>query len=319
MELTKDLQRKGNDFAKFLESLSEEEIAEGNRKSLEQTQEEFQRFRDAFAKGNCYLCHKSNLTFSKANPCIHWLLKPKGFKNKDVELIAKKYGYFQIQSLLRWYANEEAFARNINNLEDEGAGKLFEVTIKYIQHLEWSFSCSESDYQGHRGTANGNFPHYHFQMRVDKRPFINFNRNHMPFSEMDVINIEAMRANPGKIKQRFSFGEGIAETFNSEVVHEVLNSVSSTDNEDEAAYSIDSLVMADDGSSISGEDLYKIIQEAKENGVTIASLLHKLPNTSTEIIVGPGPGVVEQAPRSSRKKAHNKSLQKDASKAGASE
>ena len=143
-ELTADLKSEGKDFAKFLEGFSEEQIAEGNKKSHEQTQEEYQRFKDAFSDGACYLCGKPNLTFSKNNPCIHWLLKPKGFKNKSVELIAEKYGFFQIQSLLRWYANEESFARNINDLKDEGTGKLFEVTIKY-EHLEWSFSCSESD------------------------------------------------------------------------------------------------------------------------------------------------------------------------------
>lgn len=305
MQLARDLHSDGKSFAKFLENLSEEEIAKGNRKSLELALEEFQRFKNAFVKGNCYLCNKHNQTFSKANPCIHWLLKPKGFKNKDVELIANKYGYFQIQSLLRWYANEDAFARNINDLKEEGTGKLFEVTIKY-KHLEWSFSCSESDYQGHQGSIKGDFPHYHFQMRVDKRPFVNFNRNHMPFSEMDVINIEAMRASPEKVKQHYTFGNGISETFNSEVIHEVLNNVSAAENEDEAMYSIDSYVTADEGSSIRGEDLYKIIQEAKSKGVTVASLLHKLPNSSTEVIVGPGPGVVEQATRPSRKNADNR-------------
>ena len=304
--MTNNLKKKGNDFAKFLQNLSKEEIAEGNRKSHEQAQAEYQRFKDAFAKGDCCLCGKSIRTFSKANPCIHWLLKPKGFKNKNVELIAQKYGYFQIQSLLRWYANEEAFARNINDLEGEGTGKLFEVTIKY-KNLEWSFSCSETDYQGHVGAAKGSFPHYHFQMRIDKRPFISFNRNHMPFSDMDVVNIEAMRTSPEKIKQRYTFGEGISETFNDKVIEQVLNSVSPTGNEEESAYIIDSLVMADEGSSISGEDFHKITEEAKEKGVTVASLLHKLPNSSTEVIVGPGPGVVEQTPRTGRKKVHNKS------------
>ena len=318
IELAKDLKKEGADYARFLENLSAEKIAEGNRKNHQETIKEYQEFKDAFKKGQCYLCRKSIRTFSKALPCIHWLLKPKGFKNKDIELIAQKFGYFQIQSLLRWYANEEAFARNINDLKDEGTGKLFEATIKY-KNLEWSFSCSESDYQGHAGKAKGSFPHYHFQMRIDKRPFINFNRNHMPFSDMDIVNIEAMRARPDKIKQRYPFGEGISDTLSDETIEQVLNSVSSTENEGEAAYSIDSLVMAHEGSSIRGEDLHNIIEEAKEKGVTVASLLHKLPNSSTEVIIGPGPGVAEQAPRSSRKKAHNKSLQEDASEAGPSE
>ena len=54
--------------------------------------------------------------------------------------------------------------------------------------------------------------------------------------------------------------------------------------------------------TISGNDLYELIQEAKTKNVTIASLMHKLPNAQSKIIVTPGPGVVEQAPRSGRKK-----------------
>jgi hypoxanthine-guanine phosphoribosyltransferase len=59
--------------------------------------------------------------------------------------------------------------------------------------------------------------------------------------------------------------------------------------------------MADEGKTISGDDLYALLQEAKAKGVTIASLMHKLPNARTQVIVSPGPGVVEQAPRGARK------------------
>jgi hypoxanthine-guanine phosphoribosyltransferase len=60
--------------------------------------------------------------------------------------------------------------------------------------------------------------------------------------------------------------------------------------------------MAEEGKTISGDDLYEIIQEAKAKNVTVASLMHKLPNTQTRVFVTPGPGVVEQAPRSGRNK-----------------
>ena len=71
---------------------------------------------------------------------------------------------------------------------------------------------------------------------------------------------------------------------------------------DDAPFSIDSFACAEEGKEIKGEDLYGLIQEAKEKGVTVASLIHKLPNTDTKVIVSPGPGVVEQAPRTPRKK-----------------
>jgi hypoxanthine-guanine phosphoribosyltransferase len=60
--------------------------------------------------------------------------------------------------------------------------------------------------------------------------------------------------------------------------------------------------MAEEGKTISGEDLYQIIKEAKAKGVKVASLIHKLPNSRTQVVITPGPGVVEQAPRARRKK-----------------
>ena len=61
--------------------------------------------------------------------------------------VARRFGFNHMQAFLRWVATEEAFAKNINDLADEGTGKFIELTIKY-KTLEWSFSCSESDYHG---------------------------------------------------------------------------------------------------------------------------------------------------------------------------
>jgi len=300
--LSEILRNKGKSFAEFLAGLSEEERQKGNEAEFLRAQEEHDRFKEAYDSGNCYLCHKPLKSFSKKTPCIHWLLKPKGFKKKDMLSIANNYGVFQIQSLLRWYATEEAFAKNINNLSDEGTGsKIIELTIRY-KNLEWSFSCAESDYLGHQNSSHAKHPHYHFQMRIDKRPFIGFNDFHFPLSESDVINMEAMRSKPDLISERNSFGEGMEEIFTEEVIQEVLNSPTSGDSENEAPFKIDSFAYADEGTRIQGEDLYNIIQEAREKGVTVASLLHKLPNSKTKVMVTPGPGVVEQAPRSRGKK-----------------
>ena len=119
---------------------------------------------------------------------------------------------------------------------------------------------------------------------------------------MDIINIEAMRARPESIMQRFSFGEGMSDTLSDEMVEHIVNTTTPADDEDDAPCKIDSIVIAEEGKTISGEDINAIIQEAKAKGVTIASLLHKLPNASTKVIVTPSPRVVEQAPRTKRKK-----------------
>ena len=300
--MTRDARAKGKDFAKFLESLPEEQRVHGNEVNRRAAEEEYQSFLEHFAKGSCYLCVKPLASFSKKSPCPHWLLKPRGFKKKDFPAIAKRYGYFQIQSFLRWVANRDGFARNINDLPEEGTnGKLFEVTIKY-KSLEWAFSCAESDYEGHAKSQHAKHQHYHFQMRIERRPFIDYTDFHVPFSEKDVIEIEAMRALPEKVKQRYSFGEGMRDILNDDTVEHIVNTTVPGKESDDAHFKLDTIAMAEEGKTISGEDVYQIIQEAKAKGVTVASLMHKLPNARTQVIVTPGPGVVEQAPRSRRKK-----------------
>ena len=292
---------KGRQFAEFLGTLSPEQIAEGNAKSRKNTEDEFRRFNEHFNAGICYLCEKPLASFSKKLPCPHWLLKPKGFKKNDLPAIADRYGFFQIQAFLRWVANHEAFAKNINDLEAEATGtKLFEVTIRW-KNIEWAFSCAESDYQGHATSQHSKHPHYHFQMRLDNRPFINYSDFHLPFSEMDIINVEAMRSNSGRVKQHFSFGEGMNDVLSDDTVEHIVASTVPADDECDATFKLDSIAMAEEGKTINGDDVYALIQEAKAKGVTIASLMHKLPGARTQVIVTPGPGVVEQAPRGGRK------------------
>lgn len=301
--MSDEIKAEGRAYANFLQSLPESERVKGNEEGYRRAEEEFGKFKEAYGKGYCYLCNKPLTSFNKKAPCIHWLLKPKGLKKKDIKLIANVYGYFQIQSYLRWLANQASFARNINDLPEEGTGtKLYEVTITY-RNLEWSFSCAEGDYIGHATSQHGKHPHYHFQMRVDKKPFIDFGDFHVPFSKMDIINIEAMQTLPNLVKQRFSFGEGMKDVLRDDTVEQIINATVSGDDSEEAPFKIDTIAIAEEGKTISGNDLYNIIQEAKAKGVTAASLMHKLPNAQARIIVSPGPGVVEQAPRSGRKKA----------------
>ncbi len=300
--VSEEIQAKGRELAKFLESLPADQRSKDNEAEFRRAEAQHKRFRDSFMSGNCYLCGKPLIAFSKKTPCPHWLLKPKGFKKNDLSAIAEAYGFFQIQSYLRWVANEEGFARNINDLAEEGAGnKLFEVTLKY-KNLEWSFSCAESDYLGHENSQHGKHPHYHFQMRIDKRPFIDYSDCHLPFSKMDVINIEVLRALPSIVKQRFPFGEGMHIILTDENVEHIVNATVPDGVSDKAPFKIETFAIAEEGKTISGDDFYKIIQEAKAKGVTAASLMHKLPNAQTRVVVSPGTGVVEKAPRSGRRK-----------------
>lgn len=285
-----------------LEGMSPGERNKISEENIRQTQAEYTEFLGAFCIGDCYICGKPLSSLSKKAPCIHWLLKPKGFKKNDLPEVAMRFGFFQIQTYLRWVANTQGFAKHINDLPEEGSGtKLIELTIRY-RNLEWSFSCAESDYIGHQTSQHAKHPHYHLQMRVDQRPFINYSDFHVPFVEGDILSIEAKRKLPHIVKHKFPYGEGMAEILNDDTVEALIEQSTSGDAGDDASLHFDTIAMADEGTTIRGEDLYEIIQEAKAKGVTVASLIHKLPNARTRVLVTPGPGVVEQAPRAGRKK-----------------
>ncbi len=89
---------------------------------------------------------------------------------------------------------------------------------------------------------------------------------------------------------------------NDETVDHIVNATVPGRASDEAPFKIDTIAMAEEGKTISGDDLYELIQEAKAKNVTVASLMHKLPNAKARVIVTPGPGVVELALRTGRRK-----------------
>ncbi len=94
----------------------------------------------------------------------------------------------------------------------------------------------------------------------------------------------------------------MSELLNDQTVEMLVNQSVGSSDESAASINLESLVIADEGKTIRGEDLYTLVQEAKAKGVTIASLLHKLPNASSRVLVSPGRGVVEQAERTGVKK-----------------
>jgi len=66
-------------FAKWCRDLPEEEKRQGSLIQLKQAEEDWTVFADCFERGICSICEKPIKTFSIKNPCLHWLLKPKGF------------------------------------------------------------------------------------------------------------------------------------------------------------------------------------------------------------------------------------------------
>jgi hypothetical protein len=300
--------KKGQEFAKFLESLPDDKKFQGNEETIRASNQEYKKFQESFSRNHCYLCNQSLEYFNKESPCLHWLLKQSGakFKKTDFFKVANKFRFFQMQSYLRWVANQDGFARNINDLNSlEKPSQIIEESIRW-RNLEWSFSSSESDYLGHPNTKWGTEPHYHFQMRVDGYPIIKFNHFHIPFHEMDVIEIEATRCIPTLIKRKHTNGEGMADILNENTVEHIVRASESSGNVDEATFNIHSLIVADEGTKLSGDDLANLFEQATKRNVPVASLLDSLPNSKSKVIVYPGPGVAEGFSRDGRSKKKNK-------------
>jgi hypothetical protein len=194
---------------------------------------------------------------------------------------------------------------NINDLADEGTGKLVEATIKY-KNITWSFSCGVNDLSGHEtGQPHSQQPHYHFQMRVDDQPFIRYNDFHAPLSEADVGFLELKRTNPDKVQKRLAGGEGMNELLDeSKLEYAVTMGRSGITDEEakNAPVELDTFIVAEPGKTIKGEDIHNLIEAARREGVTATSKLRQPQDVRVQTFVSPGPGVVHQAPRSGRKR-----------------
>jgi hypothetical protein len=220
-----------------------------------------------------------------------------GFRKKHLPALASEYGMQRTQAYLRWVANEEEFAKNIaDTAEDDGDDVLVATTIRY-QDLEWSFSYTTSDLRGHQNSKHAFTPHFHFQMRVGGRPLINYNQFHLPLSKSEIASLWAIKKSPD-LKSRWLGGESIDDLLSVADPETLVRESMRADDPDTAPIRIQTFLEAAPGTTISGDDLHALITEAKEKGVSIASLMHKLPgNVRAQTVVTPGPGAVDPAPR----------------------
>lgn len=290
-------------MAKVMANLSPEQREKFNDTNGRKAQAEHAAFKKAFGVGNCHSCGDPLTAFDAANPCRHWLLKPEGFRKDHLELLARRHGWQELELYLRWVANEEAFAQNINDLAEEGTGKLVEITLKY-KDLEWSFSCGANDLNGHESeSAASRVPHYHFQMRVGQQAFIRYNDFHLPLSVADAGFLNYVRDHPEPVRRRLFGGAGMTELLDESTLEQLVTFGRSGESEadaERAAIGLDTFIVAEPGKMIKGEDIMQIIQAAKAEGVTFTSKAQELEGVRIQTIVSPGPGVVRQALRTGR-------------------
>jgi hypothetical protein len=250
LPLSIDPKSHGQHYANYLKTLPKSVAAENNRRARERAEKEAVAFTAAFQEGKCSIC-KSDLTSYVADqPCLHWLLKPRGFEKTDLRKVADRFSMAQIELYIRRVANQEAFAKNINDLADEGTGKLVELTANY-KNLEWAISCGKGDYDGHGSNSEeSKRPHYHFQMRIDKKPYIDYADFHIPLHDSDIVTMEAERLAPAYVTRRFAGGEGMSEVFKEEIIERLALEGKRAENEADGIVKFDHLVIADKGTQL---------------------------------------------------------------------
>ncbi len=281
------------DMENFIKGLPQEKINEINKKEIENSKQQYKEFKENFSKGVCYICKLKIDLFDENNSCVHWLLKPKGFKKQHFNLVLQKANYSNIDSYLRWVANQEKVLQNINDLsEEKKESMMFEYIIKY-KNFEWSFSCSKNDFGGHKNRRQGQNSHYHFQMRVNNQPFINFGDFHITLSRYDKYIIRVKRNEIQNITYYDGFGAGMEAFFQNVKPDEILKHAKTTDDFGNATIHTSYIIQAEPGKTISGDDLQDLWDESRRTGKPLWNLLPKLNNTKATAIVSPGDGVPE--------------------------
>lgn len=269
-------------------ALTDDEIEELNKQEQERAAREYEDFRRDLRAGKCYICELPLTSFDETRPCLHWLLRPAGFRKKHFKKLFDTFTYDRIESYLRWYVNAHEPFKNINDLKEEHEGdKVKALTIKH-DNLEWSFDFSKNCVEGKHGDHG---PHYHFQMRVDGHPLHNYGNRHIRLSDYEVWLLDVEQGKVPKLHKGQLYGMGMQATVENIDPEALLNAMRSTDDIDNAAFQVHSLVEADEGQLISGDEIADMYEESKRTGVPIHRLIHKLKGAKKRVIIEPGPGV----------------------------
>ncbi|RQW64987.1 hypothetical protein [Vibrio viridaestus] len=302
-----EIKKLAEEFKAQTENLSEQERMAHYLEQKELYEKEYAEFLAHYKDDNCYLCGKSFNTISSSDPCLHWLLRRCKFRKKDFLKLKEKFDFYQISAFLRWVAHAESGVKNINNLKEESSDrKLFETTIKW-KNIEWTLDCSKNDFNGHEGT-NTDFPHWHFQMRIDGRQFINFNDYHVQFSKDDLLKLTLANDDSSGFLHTFGpGGEGMQEHMDkiAEDPDDFIQNALATDDPDKGVVHMQSIVMAPDG-GIPGEKIDEAMKLARDTGKTLAQCFREVlgndDGVSISTIASPSESVPEIAKRAERKR-----------------
>ncbi|MBT4722812.1 hypothetical protein HN958_04810 [Candidatus Falkowbacteria bacterium] len=267
-----------------------------------QARKDFDELKKALEIEECSFCSQSITCFDEENPCLHWLLwKAPDLKKKHFPQLFEQKGFHNISTYLRWIANCDKSFVNINDLTEESKStNIIDLTIRY-KNLEWSFICSENDKVGHHGTKEGSKPHYHFLMKKDGLVVIKYGY-HFPFTDYDEFYFAMKEGKFDKLRPDDGRAAGIQTILDNTRPEEVIDLMTHSKSDEDALFKTDILIEAEEGHTISGDDIAEMLKERDKTGVPLAKLVDKLKNVKLKKIVSPGPAIPEKSKRSSRGK-----------------
>jgi hypothetical protein len=290
------------------EHLSEKEFKELSDLQEQKDKKHFEELGVQLERGLCSICGKPIKGFNQNTPCLHWLLKPKSIKKADIGNLLSRAGFYRSNIYLRRIANSIDRIQNINDLESEDGSKIVEETISW-KRLRWSFSCSRNDFEGHKNSRLGNEPHFHFALWQDSLPFIRFNDFHINLQEVDTYFLNFLLSDSDGVNIYPYGAEGMNMLFDwgmkEENIDTFLKTHESAENPENAAINKSTLIIADEGETISGEALYQATQKAKEEKTSVAYQIKHSPNfknANITTVIGAGDGVPDLDKRNKRKK-----------------
>lgn len=293
-----------SDFKKFFESIPPEIIEKQNNLILQQQEKEYESFKKYLKNESCYICGSKMNEFNENSFCFHWFTYPIGIKKKHFEKIFKgnlNFGFTNLDAYFRWLANSENFIGNINDLKAETSENSYlETTYKY-KNLQWAFSIGNTDLEGHKNSFNSE-PHYHIEMKVDGRNFINFNDFHLKFTDEDLFKIEVQKQIPENVITTKDFDAGMSFLESEENIELIKEMSEVTEDYENATVNYQSVIIPDKDNPITGEMLQEAMRESAETKKTIGIILsEKLKSAKSTIIISPGDGVPKMSKRSGKK------------------
>lgn len=286
---------------KSIYEMDDDEIEVFNKENMEENRKDYEAFKKDLEQGICWLCKKEFTYCDLRYPCQHWLLLPDKLRKKHLKNLFAKYTYDQLEGFLRWYVNAHAHGRHINDLREEHDKNIARgITIKF-NGIEWAMQFGKNCIEGKHGSVG---PHYHMQIRKDGNIFHSFSDNHIKLSDYELWKLNIDLGKDPMIKRIDSVGAGIQDILDNFDKEELLARMKPTLENEEAQFHIQSLVVAEKGHTISGDEIADLIEESKRTGKPMHQLLKKLSNAKTTVIVTPGPAIPPAAKR--EKHRHNK-------------